>query len=307
MFGRKILVLVALVALSCSRAQAQESTPPCPLGDGYEFAPELSDEFNGDSLDLDKWFDFNPAWRGRKPALFSRKNVAVADGSLHLTASLMKPEEVDVENKARGYDKYWKAIVKSKAKSAYGYYEARCKSMRACVCNAFWLYDPLSDRPDVKYFEGDYCEEIDILEYCGKPRSAGHDRLYYATLHRYSTPYLESIVNNKKYRLPNFSFKKKMDFDFWADYHTFGMAWTPNDLTWYVDGEPVFKRENDFFHRPLHVVFDCEIMADWFGEPDPEDLPATFSIDYVRVWKMKDAPATTPLPEKKTKSVYYEN
>ena len=88
-------VLVALVALSCSRAQAQESTPPCPLGDGYEFAPELSDEFNGDSLDLDKWFDFNPAWRGRKPALFSRKNVAVADGSLHLTASLMKPEEVE--------------------------------------------------------------------------------------------------------------------------------------------------------------------------------------------------------------------
>lgn len=307
MSERIILAIASFLLTFAFESQASEPIPVCPLGDGYEFVPELSDEFNGATLDSEKWFDFNPSWRGRKPALFSRANVAVSDGSLRLTASLMKPDEVDVENKARGYDKYWKAIVKSKAKSAYGYYEARCKSMRACVCNAFWLYDPLSDRPDVKYLEGDYCEEIDILEYCGKPRDAGHDRLYYATLHRYSTPYLESIVNKKKYRLPNYSFKKKMDFDFWADYHTFALAWTPEELIWFVDGNEVFRRKNDFFYRPLHVVFDCEIMADWFGEPDPNDLPATFSIDYVRVWKLKDAPETTPLPEKKTKSVYYEN
>ena len=43
-------------------------------------------------------------------------------------------------------------------------------------------------------------------------------------------------------------------------------------------------------------MLDCEIMDDWFGEPDPEDLPATFSIDYVRVWKLKNAPEPEPLP-----------
>ncbi|MBQ3822343.1 MAG: family 16 glycosylhydrolase, partial [Thermoguttaceae bacterium] len=249
--NRSLFWISLALLLLCAPARADEPAPPCPLGGEYEFAPEMSDEFNGDALDLDKWWNFNPAWRGRKPALFSRENVKVSDGALQLTASLMKPEEVDVEMKARGYDKFWKAIVKSRQKMAYGYYEARCKSMKACVCNAFWLYDPFSDRPDIKYVEGEFSEEIDILEYCGKPRAAGHERLYYATLHRYSTPYLESIVNKKKYRLPNYSFKQKMDFDFWADYHTFGLAWTPTELTWYVDGKAVFNRENDFFHRPL--------------------------------------------------------
>ena len=290
---------LALVAALFLAAPASAESPVCPLGDDYVFAPELSDEFDGDSLDQEKWWDFNPAWRGRKPALFSRNNVKVADGALQLTASLMKPEEVDYENQVRGYDKYWKAIVKSKRKSAYGYYEARCKSMRACVCNAFWLYDPFSERPDIKYVEGEYSEEIDILEYCGKPRAAAHDRLYYATLHQYATPYLESIVNKKKVKIKDYSFKKKMDFDFWADYHTFGLAWTPTELRWYVDGECVFTRENDIFFRPLHIMLDCEIMSDWFGEPDAGDLPATFSVDYVRVWRLMDAPDPVALPEKK--------
>ena len=299
---KKFLTIAAILFVAaCGAVRAADDAPVCPLGDGYEFAPELSDEFNGDALDDSKWWDFNPAWRGRKPALFSRKNVKVSDGSLQLIASLMKPEEVDVENKARGYDKFWKAIVKSKNKGAYGYYEARCKSMKACVCNAFWLYDPFSERPDIKYVEGEASEEIDILEYCGKPNSEGYNRLYYATLHQYCTPYLESIVNKKKLKIRNYSFKKKMDFDFWADYHTFGLAWTPTELRWYVDGEEVFKRENDIFFRPLHIMLDCEIMSDWFGEPDPADLPATFSIDYVRVWKLKDAPEPKPLPEPKKK------
>ena len=46
-------------------------------------------------------------------------------------------------------------------------------------------------------------------------------------------------------------------------------------------------------------MLDCEIMSDWFGEPEAEDLPATFSVDYVRVWRLKDAPEPVALPEKK--------
>ncbi|MBR4752090.1 MAG: family 16 glycosylhydrolase [Thermoguttaceae bacterium] len=296
---KRAAILTALVLATLTLTANAQEPPACPLGDDYEFAPDMSDEFDGDALDDSKWFDFNPAWRGRKPALFSRNNVCVSDGALRLTASQMKPEEVDVEMKARGYDKFWKSIVKSKNKAAYGYYEARCKSMKACVCNAFWLYDPFSERPDIKYREGEYSEEIDILEYCGKPHSEAYNRVYYATVHQYATPYLESIVNKKKAKMPNYSFKTKTDFDFWADYHTFALAWTPESLRWFVDGKEVFSRENDVFNRPLHIMLDCEIMSDWFGEPDPEDLPATFSVDYVRVWRLKNAPEPQALPESK--------
>jgi hypothetical protein len=41
----------------------------------------------------------------------------------------------------------------------------------------------------------------------------------------------------------------------------------------------------DFFKRPLHIIFDAEIMEKWDGLPNGEDLPSTFEVDYVRVWR----------------------
>lgn len=37
--------------------------------------------------------------------------------------------------------------------------------------------------------------------------------------------------------------------------------------------------------NPLFLIFDSETMPDWFGMPDDNDLPSTFSIEYVRAWK----------------------
>lgn len=101
------------------------------------------------------------------------------------------------------------------------------------------------------------------------------------------TPYLEGVVHGGVETLPNRSGKAKVDFDFWADFHVYGFLWTKDRLVWYVDGREVFSRENDFFHRPLHLTLDCEIMYAWTGEPDRDDLPAVYSIDYVRHWAEK--------------------
>ena len=49
----------------------------------------------------------------------------------------------------------------------------------------------------------------------------------------------------------------------------------------------VHEQENTHWHQPLHLNFDSETMPDWFGLPDKKDLPATFSIDYVRSWRKK--------------------
>jgi len=257
--------------------------PPCPRGADWVFEPAFSDEFNGTQLDADKWWDFNPAWHGRKPAYFDRANVRVADGSLQLTARELPPSEVSVENKVRGHDRYTTAIIKSKARVRYGYFEARCRSMSANICNAFWLYDPL-DAP-AKYREGDFSEEIDIFEIFGKPRNAADRRVFFATVHCHHTPYVESIVNTKKVKLPDYSAKVPMPFDFDADYHVYALLWTPEALTWFVDGKAAHTRTNDHFKRPLHVVFDAEIMQSWVGLPESADLPATFHVDYVRVWR----------------------
>ena len=280
------MIGVAVVALAWTGFG--QTPPACPMGEDWTFAPEFSDEFNDVKLDDAKWWDFNPEWHGRKPGYFARENVSVTDGLLQLTARVQKPEEVTVENRVRGYDKFTTSTVKCKKRIMYGYFEARCKSMKASVCNAFWLYDPLN--APAKYREGSFSEEIDIFEIFGKPTKAEFEQVYCTTVHRFYTPYVESIANFKQTPLPKKAAKQKVPFDFSADFHVYGFLWTPTEMRWFVDGKEVFSRDNDYFSTALYIMFDCEIMQDWVGLPDPADLPSTFSIDYLRVWRRTEHP-----------------
>jgi beta-glucanase (GH16 family) len=285
----KLLVLIFLSGIIPGKIGAQDSdSPACPLGEGWVFHSEFSDEFNGNGLDPGKWWDFNPEWVGRKPGYFARENVAVKDGMLHLMAKVQEPDEVTVENKVRGYDKFTTSSVKSKERIRYGYFEARCKAMKSGVCNAFWLYDPLD--PPAKYKEGGFSEEIDIFEFFGKPTDKKYDRVYSTTVHRFYTPYVESIANFKQTPLPKKSAHQRVPFDFYADFHVYAFLWTPSEMRWFVDGTEVFSRDNDYFNTALHIMFDCEVMEAWVGLPDPADLPSTFYIDYLRVWQPEDLP-----------------
>ena len=257
--------------------------PYAKLSGSWVLDKSFSDEFNKSKLDESKWWDFNPAWHGRKPSHFARSNVKVKKGLLRLSAKSLDPKQVSIQDKARGYDKFSTAIIKSKNRSYYGYYEARAKSMKAAVCNAFWLYDPLDE--SIKYREGEYSEEIDIFEVFGKANKKENQRAYYAAVHRYQTPYVESLVNKRKYKLENRYTRLEVPYDFYEDFHVYGLLWTADELVWFLDGKEVFRRKNDFFKRPLHVIFDAEIMETWDGLPNVDDLPSTFEVDYVRVWR----------------------
>jgi len=261
--------------------------PPSPVP-GFVFDAEASDEFEGEMLDRSKWDDWVESFQGRRRGfLFARDNVSVSDGKLALAARLLREDEKTLDNLARGFDTYATAIVKARRKTFYGYYECRAKAMRAAVCNAFWLYDPLSDAPKAKYRPGDFSEEIDVFELFGKEGSKPSDcrRAFYNTVHRLGTPYLEGRVFGSVEALPGKSSRRKVDFDFADGYHTYGFLWTEREMKWYADGVEMFSRPNDHFHRPLHVTFDCEIMYDWVGEPEAGDLPQTFSVDYFRHWR----------------------
>ncbi len=252
------------------------------------FDEKVSDEFEGETLDRAKWDDWVESFQGRRRGfLFSRDNVDVARGELRLKARLLRGDEKTLDNLARGFDTYATAIVKAKEKTFYGYYECCAKAMNAAVCNAFWLYDPLSDEPKRKYRPGDFSEEIDIFELFGKEGSKRSDcrRTVYNTVHRLGTPYLEGRVFGGVEELPQKSSRNKADFDFADGYHVYGFLWTDKELKWFADGKETFSRPNDHFHRPMHVTFDCEIMYDWVGEPRKADLPQTFSVRYFRHWR----------------------
>ena len=265
-----MIVALLLAALAVPAA----STAPHPSS-----APTFADEFDSSALDASVWTDWVPSFQGRaKGFLFARDNVAVSNGCLNLTARRLRADERTVENVRRGFTTYATAYVRAQEKTFYGLYLCRARTMRSKVCNAFWLYDPLSDAPERKFRVGDFSEEIDIFEIFGALRD------WYGTVHCLKTPYLEGIVNGGVERLPAKSRKVALAFDPAADFHDYGFLWTATELKWYIDGEEVFARANDRFHRPLHVTFDCEIMYSWVGEPAPDELPAVYSVDWFRYW-----------------------
>ncbi len=251
------------------------------LPQSYTLNQQFSDEFDVTELDLTRWYDFTPAWLGREPGFFDRNNVRIVDKTLHLSARALSEKDLTLEQKARGYDRFSTAFVRSCERLRYGFFECRFKSMNARVCNAFWLNDPLD--PPEKWQPGNFCEEIDIFEVFGNnPDDCAGARHYYTTLHRMDTPYVEAKVCLNHSSQSN-TFKNPEDFH--STWHIGALWWTPEFLRWYLNGELVFEVPNDLCHRALYLNVDCEIMAKWVGEPETTELPADFIIDYLRVWQ----------------------
>ncbi len=234
-----------------------------------KFEP-MWDEFNGSTLDTNKWTVGMYWWQGRQPAWFNPQNVMVQNGQLHLT---MRREVVPAEMRSKGYHDYSSAALHTKARSSYGYYEVKARPMNSGGSSSFWF-----QQEDSKVFPG-WATEVDVFELCGK--SAVHDRRYYMTLHVSATP-----EEKRHWQVGSYW---ESPWRFAHDYHVFGFDWDREELRWYIDGVLVHTVQNTHWHHPLFLIFDSETMPEWFGMPDSADLPSTFSIEYVRAWKRSGA------------------
>ena len=92
------------------------------------------------------------------------------------------------------------------------------------------------------------------------------------------TPEFKHLKRPQQWNLP---------FNPFEEFHVYGLEWTPDYLKWYIDGKCVGELKNEFWNQPLTINFDSETFPDWFGLPDPKDLPSVFEIDYIRVWEKK--------------------
>jgi beta-glucanase (GH16 family) len=246
------------------------TTIPSPgINGDFTLIPELSDEFEGNALDTLKWHSNNPTWLGRQPAFFSKNNVSVSDGALHLT---MRLEESSRYLEERGYHTYSSAAVRSKYKVKYGFFEIKARAMDSHGSSAFWFYH---DTPDL-------WTEIDVFEICGKGERGNQ---YNMNVHVFRTPLVRYPPGEHKSNHGEWS----APFRFADDFNIFALEWTPFVIRWYVNGKEVRTIENTHWHQPLTLNFDSETMPDWFGLPDPDDLPSTFSIKYVRSWRFNTA------------------
>ncbi len=240
-------------------------TDAYPLSDqenngGWVKIEALTDEFDGKELDRKKWTLGIVGWEGRRPALFSDKNVTVSGGKLHLT---MRKEKLPLKAiTLYGYHDYTSAALHSTSFAHYGYYEVKARPMNSAGSSSFWFstdYDGTHGK----------VTEIDVFEIGGK--SKGFENKYNMSLHAWKDgPRLISYVD------PDPKAHEHLEVEgIWNapwrladDFHVYGVDWEKAEIKFFVDGVVVRTVENTRWHYPLRLIFDSETMPDWFGMPE---------------------------------------
>lgn len=185
----------------------------------------------------------------------------VSDGTLKITAQKIDGKVRSVRmNTVQGW--------------TYGYFEGRLKLCKGKgTWPAFWMM-PKNFRawPD----DG----EIDIMEHVGY-----HENYVSSSIH--CKAYYHSIGTQKtnEIHIPTAT----------SEFHTYAVEWTPEYMKFYFDGKLHFTFNNDGkgdkntwpFNAPFYLKLNLAWGGNWGGAMgiDESCLPATYEIDYVRVFQ----------------------
>lgn len=229
---------------------------------------EWADEFDGSEAELDKKWEFQNGPSSHILCSRWRKNAVLQDGMLRL---------VNRKESRVGQD-WTSASAHTKDVFQYGYFECRYRYAAATgTNNSFWLMmlsAPDSSNPKAKKFE------IDINE--------GHYPSEINTnVHNWS-----DVLHRPDGKTSHPTFSKSFPFpseqDFAAEFHTYGLLWTKDELVFYFDDHEIRRIKNDFCHSPA-PVFLSEAVIRWAG-PVTDALDGTFmEVDYVRIYKISDS------------------
>lgn len=240
-------------------AVPQDSVPAVP---GWTLV--WNDEFNGTSVDPNKWeYEVNGDGGGNNELQYytSRpQNSYIDSGALVICA-----REESYLGKA-----YTSARMRTKWRGewTYGRFEVRAKlPYGKGLWPAIWMLPT-----DWEYGGWPMSGEIDIME------MLGHEiNKVYGTIH-----YGPAWPNNQKsggwYTLPTGNFCET--------YHTFVVIWTKTGFEWYVDGIKYYSvSKGTPFDKRFHMLLNVAVGGNWPGSPDGFTIfPQRMYVDYVRVY-----------------------
>jgi beta-glucanase (GH16 family) len=161
---------------------------------------------------------------------------------------------------------YTSGLLCSRQKFMFGKFEMRCRLPRGNgTWPAFWLF-------------GGPCGEIDIFE---RPW-----QFHY------------SITNNIQYdsaghHCGDFRFTELDTRNtFSKEFHTYAVEWTPDSVSWLIDGIVVRVAEHRYKNCEMELIVNLAISDDdfWGTPPIRKRWKANFTIDYIKVWRLKPYP-----------------
>ncbi len=158
----------------------------------------------------------------------------------------------------------------------YGYFEARLKLPKGKgTWPAFWMMPANGGN-------WPHCGEIDIMEEVGVNPN-------YTSSSIHTTSYNHTINTQKT--------AERYTAGAEEEFHIYALEWTPDYIRTYVDGQPLLYFANDGkgddntwpFNKPFHPILNLAWGGSWGGWNGVNEsaLPATYQIDYVRVFQKK--------------------
>jgi beta-glucanase (GH16 family) len=254
--------------------------PPAPAAAAPAAAAiTFSDEFGGpagSAVDGGKWqieTGDNVNNHERQYYTAGNRNAAL-DGQGHLVITARR-ENPDNYQCWYGRCEYTSARLNTAGKftTTYGRVEARMKIPRGQgMWPAFWMLGN-----DIGQVGWPNSGEIDVMENVGFEPSTVH-----GTLH--GPGYSGTGGIGAAYTLPGGQ-------KFADAFHTFAVDWSPEAITWSVDGT-VYQRRTPadlggqkwVFNKPFFLILNLAVGGYWPGDPDGSTvLPQQLLVDYVRV------------------------
>jgi beta-glucanase (GH16 family) len=227
-----------------------------------KYATEAAHNIPGE---LEAYVD--PQFAGTGSTALGLNPFSINNGVLSITAA---PTPASMKSSLWNLD-YTSGLLTTKGtfSQTYGYFEMRAELPHAKgAFPAFWMLPA----------DGTYTSEIDIMEYIGENSNV------YNTVH-FGPAGAEWTTE---------SFKNFVD-DLSTGFHTFGLLWTKQTLTWYVDGTEVVSVATPAeCNKPMYMLVDYAVGGSWAGAPTSATLPS-MQIDYIRAYSLEAAPVTAPV------------
>lgn len=235
------------------------------------------DNFDGNKIDTTKWTLISTR-PGQRASDWSRHMIndprvySVKNGYLYLTA-IKNP---GIENDPRPY---LTGGVDSKGKFFFLYGKVEIRAMKECAQGAWpalWML------PEEAFYGGwPHSGEIDLMEHLNFD-----DNIHYNVHTRYTR-----ILKNKSDPRSGSS-DTKADVTEWNIY---GLEWNPDVLIWTLNGKEMFRypRVGNSdpeqiqwpFNKSFYFILSQQLGGSWAGEVNPDQLPVSMIIDWVKVYQ----------------------
>ena len=264
-------LVVLGILLAAGTAGCSEETAPEP-----EIGLIWADEFEGPAgqlPDASKWaFDQGTGWGNNQLEWDTNRpeNVSLdGNGNLAITAR---------EESFAGQD-YTSGRIKTKGvfERAYGRFEARIKlPVGQGIWPAFWMLGR-----DIDQVGWPACGEIDIMEFLGQD-----PRTIYGTIH--GPGHFGGSAIGRTHTISQGGFH--------LGFHEFAVQWSPERISWYVDGFNYFTvaltdlpaGATWVYDHPFFILLNVAVGGRWPGSPDETTtFPQTMLVDWVRVYGEK--------------------